>query len=87
MTIIGLLIRRDGSRELLVFDPAYAPRKQMIAFASALDTVEHTPRVLKAFRRGQAYLRKFNAFETLRLSEEGLMTPNDDKIELRRNHV
>ncbi|KAK4690747.1 zinc finger-containing ubiquitin peptidase 1, partial [Lecanoromycetidae sp. Uapishka_2] len=69
MTIVGLLVRRDGSRELLVFDPAYAPCKHMIDFTSAVDTFGYVPKLSKPYRRGKAYLEKFEAFETLRLTD------------------
>jgi len=71
MTIVGLLFRQNGFRELLVFDPAYAPSQRMISLASALDEVELAGQVPKAYRRGKGYLKRFSAYETLRLTGFG----------------
>ena len=72
MTIIGIEKSKDGSRSLLVFDPAYSPSKGML---KALDLFSATSNIaastlsIKPYRRGKKYLQRYHAFETLRLEE------------------
>ena len=72
MTIIGIEMFRDGSRSLLVFDPAYRPSKGMLEIldgSSATSTVAGSTVSIKPYRRGKMYLQRYHAFETLRLEE------------------
>ncbi|CAD6587067.1 MAG: hypothetical protein ASARMPRED_002982 [Alectoria sarmentosa] len=70
MTVVGIEKRKDGSRSLLVFDPAYNPSKEMLRMlnpASATNVTEPSMSLIKPYRRGEKYLKRFRAFETLRL--------------------
>jgi zinc finger-containing ubiquitin peptidase 1 len=67
MTIIGFEVRKDGAANLLVFDPSFktspAIRK---AIGNSIRT--QTPaKLLKIYRRGLAYLHKYQEFEILKL--------------------
>lgn len=70
MTIVGIEKRKGGSRSLLVFDPAYSPSEEMfkmLKLASATDGIEPPTSLIKPYRREKRYLKKYHAFETLRL--------------------
>ena len=70
MTVIGIEKRKDGSRTLLVFDPAYNPSKEMLrilAHDSTTNGIELSVALIKPYRRGKKYLERYHAFETLRL--------------------
>ena len=70
MTIIGIEEFKDGSRSLLVFDPAYSPSKgmlKMLDISSTTRSVTASTSLLKPYRRGKKYLQRYHAFETLRL--------------------
>lgn len=67
MTIVGIELRRDGSRNLLVFDPAYNPSQQVAGGATADLDSKHAHRLLKPYRRGRWQLKRYHAFETLTL--------------------
>lgn len=67
MTIVGIEARKNGSRNLLVFDPAYNPSKQIASGATADLGSMQAHRLLKPYRRGRRHLRHYHAFETLTL--------------------
>ncbi len=67
MTIIGLEIRTNGSRNLLVFDPAYQPSIAMKYFLSENPQMPHPGWILGRYRPAARQLRKLERFETLRL--------------------
>jgi len=67
MTIVGMEWRQDGSRNLLVFDPAYTPSKQVASGATAGLDSKHVYRLLRPYRRGRWQLKRYRAFETLTL--------------------
>ena len=69
MTIVGLVFLRDGSRELLVFDPAYAPPLNLTNLACDLAKIDRKLHLPQLYCRGKRYLKKYTAFETLRLIE------------------
>lgn len=70
MTIVGIEKRKGGFRSLLVFDPAYNPSKEVMRLLN-LDPIirdlKLSMSVAKPYRRGKKYLRRYHAFETLRL--------------------
>lgn len=70
MTIVGIEKRKNGSRNLLVFDPAYCPSKKMLRIVSGHRDLKYSDSLVKPYRRGKMYLRRFNAFETLCLGPE-----------------
>ncbi|KAL9070350.1 MAG: hypothetical protein Q9161_004908 [Pseudevernia consocians] len=70
MTIVGIEKQKGGSRSLLVFDPAYGPSKEMLKMVnvtSATNGIEPSTSLIKPYRRGKSYLKRYHAFETLRL--------------------
>lgn len=71
MTIVGIEKRKGGFRSLLVFDPAYNPSKDVMRLVN-LDRIikglEPSMSLTKPYRRGKKYLRRYHAFETLRLA-------------------
>ena len=67
MTIVGIEKRKNASRSLLVFDPAYCPSKEMLRIVSGHRDLKYSDSLVKPYRRGKRYLRRFNAFDTLRL--------------------
>ena len=69
MTIVGIEKRKGGSRSLLVFDPAYNPSREMLKLLSLPSTtngIEPSMSLIKPYRRGKKYLKRYHAFETLR---------------------
>ncbi len=67
MTIIGLEIRTNGSRNLLVFDPAYQPSIGMKYLLSENLEIPKPGWILGRYRPGARQLRKLEGFEALRL--------------------
>ncbi|KAJ9300304.1 hypothetical protein DTO271G3_2421 [Paecilomyces variotii] len=69
LTIIGFEVREDGTANLLVFDPMFrtSPAIQKLIGTTVRPSV-NPARLMRAYRRGTSYLRKFKAFETLKLS-------------------
>ncbi|KAI9887770.1 MAG: hypothetical protein M1823_000411 [Watsoniomyces obsoletus] len=73
MTIVGFERRTDGSRNLLVFDPMFKPSPGMARLVMTQAGRENNSRprsgsirdLLKAYRKGEGYLKKFHAFETM----------------------
>lgn len=70
MTVVGMEKHKNGSRNLLVFDPAYCPSKEMLRIVSENRDLEYSDALVKPYRRGKKYFGSFNAFETLRLAPE-----------------
>jgi len=78
MTIIGFQKSIDGGRELLVFDPMFHDSPMVLRLADALRdgdgggreriSVRKAEELLRAYRRGTKYLRKYGEFEILRLN-------------------
>ncbi|KAI9677566.1 MAG: hypothetical protein M1817_006520 [Caeruleum heppii] len=69
MTIVGLEIRQNGSRNLLVFDPMFKTSPAALKLLGKRFTHRLPDSILKSYRRGDEYLRKYGAFETLHLQE------------------
>lgn len=69
LTIIGFALNTNGSRDLLVFDPASNPSKRMKALSLDPSKIrgQRPETLLKDYRRGARHLTRFRAFETLRL--------------------
>ncbi|KAE8348366.1 DUF1671-domain-containing protein [Aspergillus coremiiformis] len=66
LTIIGFEIRDNGSANILVFDPMFKP-SPTVERLKGTDTIFADPaRILKAYRRGEAYLQKYRVFEILK---------------------
>lgn len=73
MTIVGFEVRTNGSRNLLVFDPAFSPTPDMRkATRSTVDGttfhISHPRALLRRYRRGKWQLQRHHDFETLTLT-------------------
>lgn len=67
MTIVGFEIRDDGGANLLVFDPMFKIPRPMRRLNGPSTLVSLDPtKILKAYRRGTAYLQKYKVFELLK---------------------
>ncbi|KAG4034044.1 hypothetical protein MFRU_003g00220 [Monilinia fructicola] len=68
MTIIGYEKQIDGTENLLVFDPMFHDANKVIKLVdSAPVRHRHPGDLLKAYRRGNKYLKRYNEFELLKL--------------------
>ncbi len=66
MTIIGFEKQKDGSRNLIVFDPMFHDAENVVKLVGTSFTHKYPGSILKAYRRGSKYLRKHNEFELLK---------------------
>lgn len=67
MTIIGIEKQMDGGINLLVFDPMFRDSSVILERVGQKFTYKHPDHALKAYRRGNKYLRRYREFELLRL--------------------
>ena len=67
MTIVGFEKRRDGSKNLIVFDPMFHDAVNVSKFVGQ-DVVacKNPGDLLKAYRRDGKYLRRYSEFELLK---------------------
>lgn len=66
MTIVGLEAKKDGSVNLVVFDPMFQPHAVLKKLVNASSFRLSDPaKWLKAYRRGENYLSKYEDFELL----------------------
>ncbi|XPS99270.1 hypothetical protein M3J09_008449 [Ascochyta lentis] len=68
LTIVGFERRSDSYCNLVVLDPVYATSPAMHKLIGRKNIKSSRPEVMHAYRRGPAHLRKFAAFEILRLT-------------------
>ncbi|KAH8821704.1 peptidase family C78-domain-containing protein [Xylogone sp. PMI_703] len=68
MTIIGFEKTRDGSQNLLVFDPMFSDASNVTKLVGQEFTHKSPYNLLKAYRRGLDYLGKYQEFELLKLT-------------------
>ncbi|KAL2866331.1 DUF1671-domain-containing protein [Aspergillus lucknowensis] len=66
MTIVGFEIREKGCANLLVFDPARRIPSAIKHPATHSIKTSEPGRILKGYRRGVAYLKKYQTFELLK---------------------
>ncbi|KAL8952629.1 MAG: hypothetical protein Q9222_001468 [Ikaeria aurantiellina] len=66
LTIVGLEVRKSGSRNLLVFDPSFKPSPGIQRLVGSTFRASAPEKLLKAYRRGDSYLGKHSSFEILR---------------------
>lgn len=66
LTIVGLEVRKSGSRNLLVFDPSFKPSPGIQRLIGAKFRAAAPEKLLKAYRRGDRYLGKHSSFELLK---------------------
>lgn len=77
MTIVGFQKSTDGAPELLVFDPMFHDSPQILKLVDmdvkdARISVRKADELLRAYRRGTKYLRKYGEFEILRYVKDSL---------------
>lgn len=65
ITIVGFERRKDGTCNLMVFDPMYSTSPAMHKLLGRKNIKTARPEVLHAYRRGSRQLRKHSAFEIL----------------------
>lgn len=65
LTIIGFEVRKNGSCNLLVFDPMFKPSPGIYRLIGTQFSVRNPEKLLKAYRRGDPYL-KYSSYEILR---------------------
>ncbi|KAH0538615.1 hypothetical protein FGG08_004816 [Glutinoglossum americanum] len=69
LTIVGLEKGKSGGRNLLVFDPMFKPSPGIFRLLGRKKSTHRRPGdMLRAYRRGEVYLRRYSDFELLRLS-------------------
>ncbi|KAJ5033468.1 uncharacterized protein L3040_008583 [Drepanopeziza brunnea f. sp. 'multigermtubi'] len=68
MTIIGFEKRKDGSKNLIVFDPMFHDATNITRFIGQSFKHSNPSDLLKAYRRGVKYLKKYDSFELLKLT-------------------
>ncbi|KAI1965816.1 hypothetical protein LOZ58_000716 [Ophidiomyces ophidiicola] len=67
LTIIGFELRKNGSSNLLVLDPMFKTSPAIQRLTGTRVSCENPGRILKAHRRCDGYLRRYNEFEILKL--------------------
>jgi len=67
VTIVGFEEYANGSRSLLVFDPGWCAPKDMIRVLKNDVKVKHPKSILRAYRSGETFLKRYTAFEVLHL--------------------
>jgi len=66
MTIIGFERKRDGSKNLIVFDPMFHDAQNITKLIGTSFKAKNPADHMRAYRRGTKYLRKYNEFELLK---------------------
>jgi hypothetical protein len=67
MTIVGYEQKKDGSKNLICFDPMFHDAPNVLRLVDNDNFKLKSPEdMLKAYRRGVKYLKKYNEFELLR---------------------
>ena len=67
LTIVGIEVLKNRDINLLVFDPMFPTVPSMIRYLGSDSTSANPGKILKAFRRGDDYLKKYKSFEVLSL--------------------
>jgi hypothetical protein len=67
MTIVGFERKVDGSKNILVFDPMFHDSSHVTQLIDLRNFILKQPEdVLRAYRRGAKYLKKYSEFELLK---------------------
>ncbi|KAL9093310.1 MAG: hypothetical protein Q9165_004051 [Trypethelium subeluteriae] len=81
LTIVGLEVQKDGSKNLLVFDPMYVVSKEMRRLKDGLNRrPQATAPLLRMYRRGMANLSRYRDFETIELTAPAPPSPAWDDV-------
>jgi hypothetical protein len=67
MTIVGFEKQKDGARNLIVFDPMFHGSPHVTKFIGNTFNTKLPGLLLRAYRRGVKYLKRYNEFEILKL--------------------
>jgi hypothetical protein len=70
MTIVGFEKRIDGSRNLVVFDPMFHDSGPITKLIEKQFRHSDPGNMLRAYRRGTKYLKRYKEFELLRYENE-----------------
>lgn len=65
MTIVGLEKQKNGSKNLLIFDPMFSDASGIVKLVGKKFEHRFPDKALKPYRRGSSYLKKYRAFEVL----------------------
>jgi zinc finger-containing ubiquitin peptidase 1 len=66
MTIIGFEKKKDGTANILVFDPNFHDSSDVVQLIGRNFSHKNPAILLKAYQRSVRYLRRYNEFEVLR---------------------
>ncbi|KAF1953161.1 DUF1671-domain-containing protein [Byssothecium circinans] len=80
LTIIGFERRRDGTANLVIFDPSYSTSPAMHRLLGRKNIKTYRPEVIWAYRRTAKDLRKHATFEILRLTAHPPLFPAWDVL-------
>jgi hypothetical protein len=78
MTIIGFEKKKDGSQNLLVFDPMFHDAPGILRLVGTSFSCKNYVELLRAYQRGTKYLKKYRAFEILRQGSLSKFTNGTD---------
>jgi len=67
LTIVGVEVKKSGRVNLLVFDPMCATNPDAARLVGQSFSASQPEKFLKAFRRGEDYLKKYKSFEVMTL--------------------
>lgn len=67
LTIIGFEKLKNGTKQLIVFDPSFHDSSYIVRLVGRTVTHPMPDLALKPYRRGNRYLRAYKEFEILRL--------------------
>lgn len=66
MTIIGFEKKKDGTANILVFDPMFHDSSDVVKLIGRNFSHKNPAALLRAYQRTTKYLRRYNEFEILR---------------------
>jgi zinc finger-containing ubiquitin peptidase 1 len=67
LTIVGFEKKRNGQKELIVFDPMFHDSDSIVKLVGVTEPRVSSPdAMLKLYRRGNKYLKRFHEFEILK---------------------
>lgn len=67
MTIVGFEKQKDGTKNLIVFDPMFHDSPNITKYIGNSFNHKFPGLMLRAYRRGVKYLKRHNEFELLKL--------------------
>lgn len=71
LTIIGFEKLKNGSKNLIVFDPSFHDASYILRLVGQSFVHPMPDLALKPYRRGNSYLKMYREFEILRLTDTG----------------